>query len=138
MAEGLFQIGVKGLITNEQGNILLLQNHKGYWDIPGGRIDEDETLVQTLVRELREEIGIELQSGIELFDTVISNITIPVNGAKYGLMLVIYKVDISESVKFLLGSEEAAFEWVSVETALDRLSNKYPVEFLHKLSTFDR
>ncbi len=36
-----------------------LRNHPGQWSFPGGRVDPGETLVQTALRELWEEVGIE-------------------------------------------------------------------------------
>ena len=37
-----------------------LRNHAGQWALPGGRIDEGETPEETALREMREEIGLEL------------------------------------------------------------------------------
>lgn len=37
------------------------------WDLPGGRIEADETPDQCIVREMKEEIGIDL-SGFQLFE----------------------------------------------------------------------
>jgi len=37
-----------------------LRNHPGQWAFPGGRVDAGETLTQTALRELHEEVGIEL------------------------------------------------------------------------------
>lgn len=37
-----------------------LRNHAGQWALPGGRIDEDETPEQTALREMAEEVALEL------------------------------------------------------------------------------
>ena len=54
MAEQLFQVGVKALVRDETGQILLVRettHEQSYWDIPGGRMEPGEDLLQTLERE---------------------------------------------------------------------------------------
>lgn len=55
-----FFITVKALIKNRKGEILLLRRKhktKGYmWDLAGGRVAREETHLETLVREIKEEI----------------------------------------------------------------------------------
>ena len=40
-----------------------LRSHRGQWALPGGRCDEGETAVEAALRELREELGLELGPG---------------------------------------------------------------------------
>src|SRR6202047_221666 len=37
-----------------------LRAHRGQWALPGGRCDDGETQVRTALRELHEELGLEL------------------------------------------------------------------------------
>ena len=42
---------------NKKGN-----KKEGYYDIPGGKIEEGESPKQTAIREMKEETGIEIQN----------------------------------------------------------------------------
>ena len=43
------------------GRVAGLRSHGGQWALPGGRIDAGETPAQGALRELAEEIGLELR-----------------------------------------------------------------------------
>lgn len=51
---------VKVLIINSKNEILLGYSHNDY-QFPGGHVEENETFIQTLNREVKEETGIELK-----------------------------------------------------------------------------
>lgn len=52
------RITTRAVIQNEQGEIALLYSNKfDYHEIPGGAVDEGETLEQGMVRECLEETG---------------------------------------------------------------------------------
>ena len=43
-----------------------LRNHPGQWAFPGGRVDPGETLIETALREMHEEVGIDLDESAVL------------------------------------------------------------------------
>ncbi len=53
----LFVTRVKGLIINSRGKILLAHNNNSY-QFPGGHVENGETLNDSVVREIKEETGI--------------------------------------------------------------------------------
>ncbi len=60
-----------GVITDARGRVLLARRTQGrdlagLWEFPGGKVDPGETPAQALVRELREELGIEADIGAPL------------------------------------------------------------------------
>ncbi|KEF35953.1 ADP-ribose pyrophosphatase [Schinkia azotoformans MEV2011] len=56
-------VTVSGYITNEKGEVLLVQTYwrADTWELPGGRVDEGETLDAALYREIYEETGIKVK-----------------------------------------------------------------------------
>ena len=38
----------------------------GYWEFPGGKIEKNETPAQALEREIREELGVEIEAKTQL------------------------------------------------------------------------
>ena len=51
------------LIRNELGEILLIRHHRRGWEIPQGRVEAGEGIVDALCREVREEAGIGIKPG---------------------------------------------------------------------------
>ncbi len=61
-------IDVAAGLVFRQGKLLITQRHAeahlgGLWEFPGGKREPDETFEACLVRELREELGIEVVVG---------------------------------------------------------------------------
>ena len=58
-------VGVGGMILNKKGEILLLKrvgnssNDAGQWNRPGGTVEFGESLENAVIRETREEVGLD-------------------------------------------------------------------------------
>ncbi|CAM5796505.1 MULTISPECIES: NUDIX domain-containing protein [Brevibacillus] len=59
------RIGVGAVILDSDNRLLLVYRNrepeKGTWSIPGGKVDPYEPLEQTVVREIREEVDLDVQ-----------------------------------------------------------------------------
>jgi 8-oxo-dGTP diphosphatase len=54
---------VSSLVRNAQDQVLLVRHHKRGWEIPQGRVEEGESLMEALRREVLEETGVEIDPG---------------------------------------------------------------------------
>lgn len=54
-------VSVAGLVTNDNGQILLVKSPWRGWEYPGGLIEPGETFQEALHREIREESGVEVE-----------------------------------------------------------------------------
>jgi 8-oxo-dGTP diphosphatase len=58
------RVGADVLIRDHQGRILLVDpKYKPDWDLPGGMSEANEPPAETVRREMKEELGLDLQAG---------------------------------------------------------------------------
>lgn len=60
-------VAVAAIVFDPEGRVLLVERAKppgvGQWSVPGGRLEETETLAQAVAREVREETGLVVEVG---------------------------------------------------------------------------
>jgi 8-oxo-dGTP pyrophosphatase MutT (NUDIX family) len=57
-----FPVSVKGVIFHEE-RVILLKNGRDEWELPGGKLELNETLPECVAREVEEETGVRVQVG---------------------------------------------------------------------------
>ena len=124
------QVELTTLCMVYRGEELLLQNRvktdwRGYC-FPGGHVEPGESIVDSVVREMKEETGLTIRSphlcGIKQF---------PIDGGRY---LVFFFKTVSFEGE-LISSDEGKVEWVARG---DLLSLNTVSDFMDMLKVFDR
>lgn len=54
-------VSVAGLVCNENDEILLIKSPWRGWEYPGGMVEPSETFQEALIREIKEEAGVEVE-----------------------------------------------------------------------------
>jgi 8-oxo-dGTP diphosphatase len=55
---------VTGLISRPDGKILMVLSPRRGWELPGGQVDQGESLREALYREVLEESGVIIEAGM--------------------------------------------------------------------------
>lgn len=59
------KVGVGAVILDEANKVLLVLRKKapeaGCWSLPGGKVDYMETIENAIMREIKEELGVEIE-----------------------------------------------------------------------------
>ena len=54
-----------GLLINKNGKIVIIQRksetYHDFWALPGGAVNKDETIEEALIREMKEETGVDVE-----------------------------------------------------------------------------
>ena len=121
---------VAGVIRNEKGEILCTLRDQGKydyvsfkWEFPGGKIEEGETLEQTLTRELHEELEIDVK--IEKFFVQVEH-----DYPDFHLSMAVFdckliskemKMNVHKQVKWLAPKEMMSLDWAAADIPVAKL-----------------
>jgi ADP-ribose pyrophosphatase YjhB (NUDIX family) len=87
--------GVRAVIRDERGHVLLMRRSDfGYWSLPGGGVELGQSARETLEREVREEVGLEVigATAFALYTNPRDSVTYP-NGDQVQLFALAFLVD---------------------------------------------
>lgn len=105
--EKIEKVELTNLCLVHRGGLLLLQNRvKEDWKglaLPGGHVEPGESIVESVIREMREETGLEIKNprlcGIKQF---------PIDGGRY----LVFLFETEEFEGELRSSEEGQMVWI--------------------------
>jgi mutator protein MutT len=109
-------VGVGAVILSE-GKILLEKRKnepaKGKWTIPGGVVEVGESLEDAVIRETKEETGLEVEA--PLFIDVVDQVDLDENGrVKYHFVIIDYHVKVKRGEP-RAESDADALQWVTLD-----------------------
>ena len=106
--------------TDFNVNYLILNYSYGHWDFPKGNIENGESEIDTIKREIMEETGI---TDIKFMDGFRQQISYKYKKkSKLVNKSVIYYIVETKSNKVVLSFEHLDFAWLNLDDALNRLS----------------
>jgi 8-oxo-dGTP diphosphatase len=115
------RVGADVLLRDRRDRILLVDpRYKPDWDIPGGMSEANEPLAETVRREVKEELGLEIQVGALLCVDWVSP-----HGPWDDSLMFIFDGGVLNAEQIaglqLIDGELAAFEFCSQEETAERL-----------------
>ena len=125
LKQGEYHIVVTGIILNSENQILISKRakHKKFgemWECNGGSILAGETSLEGIIRELKEELGIQFSEGEAIYLKEIRSDKKPADFKDLWL----FKRDIKDQEITFPDCEATDFMWVTIEKFIEMYHNK--------------
>ena len=116
------KVSAAAMVTNDRGEILLVNSPWRGWEYPGGLLEPGETFQQALRREVREEAGVEIE--ITGFVGICKNVEMNIVNIDFTARYVSVELTpIEESTEVIWATPEQAMELITFPLTRKRLEN---------------
>lgn len=122
---GEYHLVVQAIILNTKNEILItkrapFKKFGGMWECNGGSVLRGETSLEGILREVKEELGIEFSKKEAIFLKEVKREMIPANFKDLWL----FKRDIADNEITLPDGEATDFKWVNIDEFIKMFDNK--------------
>lgn len=121
---------IASLILNPEKKFLLIQRAPkddslpGFWELPSGGIDKGEDMETSVIREVKEESGIDISNeNLKLVDSESYSFT-KENGDLKNVTETTYLVSLDKTPEVILSNEHVNYQWVSLLELEDVFEDK--------------
>ncbi|MGG3641451.1 NUDIX hydrolase [Bacillus gobiensis] len=120
------------IYKEDEKKILMVNNKGGGWSLPGGTVEQGETLEQAVIREAKEETGLTIEVG----EIIAVNEAIFKEKGHHALFITFKAKIIEGEISIKNKDEISEIEWVNIQRA-NELMPYHPngVESLLKASS---
>jgi ADP-ribose pyrophosphatase YjhB (NUDIX family) len=109
-------VGVCGVVTNAEDQVLLVRTAHAGWELPGGRVESGEDVHAALRREVREESGYALQG--------IGRLTGVYCGTASNTVLLVFRASASPTPPEPIDDEDTLeVAWLARSSALEAVTH---------------
>lgn len=109
MSQTRWPVSVKGVVL-ARGRVLLAENERDEWELPGGRLEIGERPEQCVVREFGEETGIEVE-----VDRIVDSWVYPVLAGRQVLIVTYRCTELDDLAAITVSAEHRAVRWVPLD-----------------------
>lgn len=136
MIKKIYSAGVIPFIETEIGReYLLLQYPGGYWDLPKGKLEDNETNLEAALRELHEETGIADVRLIDGFEETLAYHFFDQHRNRIEKSVVFFVGEVKDP-RVTISYEHQGYVWLDLDQALYRLTYKNARDILIKAANF--
>jgi 8-oxo-dGTP diphosphatase len=120
-------VAVSALVRDDHNRVLMVCSPKRGWEMPGGQVEQGESLTQALEREIREEAGVTIKVGS--LTGIYSNVKPPTK-VIFGFLCAYVSGDLTTS------DESPETAWVAPDDVLGRITHPAIYDRMSDMLTF--